>query len=362
METKPKETEYDMFNSDSSVASEESDRMQRFKDQTVVGKGASLYYSPNKGEVVFGKYRVLDMLGKGAYSSIIKVKNIESKQVHALKVIIDNEELMNEGKKEYAILKELEDKDPLNMKNIIRVFDELKETKYYGFGLVLMKTSLRSLIDSKSSVSLKEVRKLAFSMLTALLHCKRSKILHLDIKPDNILVSDKGDYVLTDFSSSFNISEVYKNTEYMPLFYRPPEIFLGYPPSYNSDIWSLACTLFELYTKRFLIKGDSNTEIVENIIKLSGPFSNKYIDKSPNGYQLFSDDYRLIKTNGFKNSFINQKMIQRTGVQEKIEEYKDIKISKGLKDFVDLLEKMLHYNHKKRISVEDALEHPFFKN
>jgi len=85
-------------------------------------------------------------------------------------------------------------------------------------------------------------------MLIALQHLRKNKIIHADIKPDNILLSnDTKNVKLCDFGTAFFV-EKNCNVEYLvSRYYRAPEVVLGYPYDYSIDMWSLGCTLYEMY-------------------------------------------------------------------------------------------------------------------
>ena len=58
-------------------------------------------------------------------------------------------------------------------------------------------------------------------------------------------------------------------------FYRAPEIILGMPYDYAIDMWSIGCTLYELYTGKILFTGDSNNQMLKNIMEIRGKFTPK---------------------------------------------------------------------------------------
>ncbi len=58
-------------------------------------------------------------------------------------------------------------------------------------------------------------------------------------------------------------------------FYRAPEIILGMPYDYAVDMWSIGCTLYELYTGKILFTGDSNNQMLRNIMEIRGKFGPK---------------------------------------------------------------------------------------
>lgn len=72
-------------------------------------------------------------------------------------------------------------------------------------------------------------------------------------------------------------------------FYRAPEIILGLPYDYAVDMWSIGCTLYELYTGKILFTGDSNNQMLKTIMEIRGKFSPK-LYKRGQLWQMHFDD------------------------------------------------------------------------
>lgn len=98
-------------------------------------------------------------------------------------------------------------------------------------------------------LDLDSIRSYAMQLFVALSHLKKHKIIHADIKPDNILISkDTKSLKLCDFGTAFNVDEATVVEYLVSRFYRAPEIIIGYPYDTSIDIWATGCTLFELFT------------------------------------------------------------------------------------------------------------------
>jgi dual specificity tyrosine-phosphorylation-regulated kinase 2/3/4 len=97
------------------------------------------------------------------------------------------------------------------------------------------------------------------------------KIIHCDIKPENILLRqhNKTGVKLIDFGSScFEDEKLY--TYIQSRFYRSPEIILGLPYSTQIDMWSFGCLLCELYAGYPLFSGDSEQDQLLSIMEVLG--------------------------------------------------------------------------------------------
>ena len=79
------------------------------------------------------------------------------------------------------------------------------------------------------------------------------------MKPDNILIKDNNKTCkLSDFGSAFPLEDNSITELLISRYYRPPEIIIGLPYNTQVDMWSFGCTMFELYTGKFLFDGRDN--------------------------------------------------------------------------------------------------------
>jgi serine/threonine-protein kinase PRP4 len=130
-------------------------------------------------------------------------------------------------------------------------------------------------------LSLTAVKSYFGQLLAAATHLQKHKIIHADIKLDNILVSgDFANVMICDFGSAMDSSEGAEGiiTPYLvSRFYRAPEIILGLPVSYAIDLWSLAVTAAELFLGKVLFQGKTNNDMLYVMMETMGPFSSRMI-------------------------------------------------------------------------------------
>lgn len=113
----------------------------------------------------------------------------------------------------------------------------------------------------------------------------------LDIKPDNILVNEsKVQLKLCDFGSATSINDNELTPYLASRFYRAPEIMLGIPYDYGIDMWSVACTIYELSTGKILFSGQSNNQMLKYIMELKGKIPHKLIRKGLFKSQHFNNN------------------------------------------------------------------------
>lgn len=110
-------------------------------------------------------------------------------------------------------------------------------------------------------------------MLDAISFCHLNRILHRDLKPQNLLVDGTGHIKLADFglARSFNIPMRAYTHEVVTLWYRAPEILLGTKLYATAvDIWSLGCIFAEMVLRKTLFAGDSEIDQLYKIFHMMG--------------------------------------------------------------------------------------------
>ena len=142
------------------------------------------------------------------------------------------------------------------------VFELLSHSLYD----VLRATSFRG-------VSLALVRKFSFQILHALRYLKSHGVVHLDLKPENVLLcsTDRSRVKLVDFGSSRWRNENAGETYAQSRFYRAAEVLLGLPFSYPADAWSLGCIMVELHGGKPLFPGRDERHQLAKIAETLGP-------------------------------------------------------------------------------------------
>lgn len=170
--------------------------------------------------------------------------------------------------------------------------------------------------------------------------CHSHRVLHRDLKPQNILIDNNGVVKLADFglARAFNVPIRTYTHEVVTLWYRAPEILMNQRQySVPVDIWAIGCIFFELIDLKPLFPGDSEIDQLFKIFQILGTPNE---DVWPGFTSLPS----------FQTSFPNWKGNQLDYYARKIDD----------ECAIDLLQKMLIYNPNKRISAIDALKHPYF--
>lgn len=117
------------------------------------------------------------------------------------------------------------------------------------------------------------VRSYARQLLAALAHCHAARVLHRDLKPQNLLVDARGRIKLADFglARAFALPQRAYTHEVVTLWYRAPELLLG-ARLYSTpvDVWALGCVLGEMAAGRTLFPGDSEIDQLFRVFRALG--------------------------------------------------------------------------------------------
>lgn len=172
--------------------------------------------------------------------------------------------------REIRVLKDF--KHP-NIVKLLQVFRAEEDRLFLVFEYV-EKTVLEELETSPEGIPLQKLKSMAYQMLMAIDFMHENEIIHRDVKPENLLVSNKGLLKVCDFgfarSLLKNSSAVY--TDYVSTrWYRAPELLMG-DANYNKsvDTWAIGCIYAEMFNGMPLFPGDSDLHTLKLILEMFG--------------------------------------------------------------------------------------------
>ncbi|CAG8746425.1 3120_t:CDS:2, partial [Acaulospora morrowiae] len=256
------------------------------------------YYRVLLGEILDNRYHVYSHLGKGVFSSVVKARDTKTEEDVAIKIIRNNDTMYRAGMKELNILKRLMAADPENKKHVIRLYRHFEHKGHLCLVFESLSMNLREVLKrfgKDVGINIKAVRIYAQQLFLSLSLLTKCNALHADIKPDNILVSEsKNTLKMCDLGSASDASENEITPYLVSRFYRAPEIIIGLPYDFALDMWSVGCTLYELYTGKILFPGRSNNQMLKLMMELKGKFSNKTLRKGQFTKQHFDDDFNFL--------------------------------------------------------------------
>jgi serine/threonine protein kinase len=284
-------------------------------------------------------------LGEGTYGEVFKARNTRTQDIVALKRIkLDQEEegMPSTAIREIALLKELSHENVVKLLDVYCANASSKKL-YLVFEFVDM--DLKRYVKSKGSLDAGAVKSLGKQLLLGVECCHANRILHRDLKPQNLLIKPQvtsPSLKIADFglARAFSLPIPKYTHEVVTVWYRSPEILLGSTLySVPVDIWSCGCIIAEMATLTPLFPGDSEIDTIFRIFrKLGTPTEQEW-----RGVHALPD---------MKQSFPKW---QHRG-WEKIPRMHEIFGPLGISVIAD----MLKYDPKERISARRALQHPYF--
>ncbi|XP_027727085.1 cyclin-dependent kinase 18 isoform X3 [Vombatus ursinus] len=291
-------------------------------------------------DIGFGKletYVKLDKLGEGTYATVFKGRSKLTENLVALKEI----RLEHEEGAPCTAIREVSLLKNLKHANIVTLHDLIHTERSLTLVFEYLDSDLKHYLDHCGNLmSMHNVKVFMFQLLRGLSYCHRRKILHRDLKPQNLLINDKGELKLADFGLARAKSvptKTYSN-EVVTLWYRPPDVLLG-STEYSTpiDMWGVGCIHYEMATGRPIFPGSTVKEELHLIFRLLGTPTE---ETWPGVTSL--PEFRNYNFPRYKpQPLINHAPRLDT-------------------DGIDLLTSLLLYEAKSRISAEEALRHPYF--
>ncbi|XP_053157665.1 cyclin-dependent kinase 3 isoform X2 [Hemicordylus capensis] len=283
-------------------------------------------------------FQKVEKIGEGTYGVVYKARNKQTGQLVALKKIrldSETEGVPSTAIREISLLKELKHA------NIVRLLDVVHSQKKLYLVFEYLYQDLKKYMDSSRTgeLPLSLVKSYLYQLLQGVSFCHSHRVIHRDLKPQNLLINEMGAIKLADFglARAFGVPLRTYTHEVVTLWYRAPEILLGC--KYYStavDIWSIGCIFAEMVTRKALFPGDSEID------------------------QLF----RIFRTLGTPTESVWPGVTQLPDYKGNFPKWprKEMKVvipNLG-RDGRDLLAHLLLYDPNRRISAKAALTHQYF--
>lgn len=286
------------------------------------------------------KFQKLEKVGEGTYGVVYKAKDKKTGELLALKKIrleAEDEGIPSTAIREISLLKQLQHP------NIVRLFDVIHTDKKLTLVFEFLDQDLKKYLDACGDAGLETftIKSFLFQLLRGIAYCHEHRVLHRDLKPQNLLINMGGELKLADFglARAFGIPVRNYTHEVVTLWYRAPDVLMGSRKySTSVDMWSVGCIFAEMVNGRPLFPGSSDADQLMKIFKIMGT-PNPESWPSMRDLPEYKENFPVYPGVNLK------KMVRRLD-------------SVGL----DLLQRTLEYDPMKRISAEQALHHSYFKD
>lgn len=215
------------------------------------------------GKVLGNRYEVIEKIGEGGMALVYKAKCKLLNRYVAIKVLKD--EFVNDEEFIKKFRRESQAAASLSHPNIVSIYDVGMEKiddhdVYYIVMEYIKGNTLKDVIKEKRKLSVEETIDYSIQIAEALEHAHKNHIVHRDIKPHNIMITEDGRAKVTDFgiarAASFS-TVTNTSTIVGSVHYFSPEQARGRYTDEKSDIYSLGIVMYEMITGKVPFEGDS---------------------------------------------------------------------------------------------------------
>ena len=223
--------------------------------------------------MMFGRYRVLGELGRGAIGTVYRALDPLIEREVAVKALNPNLPEDIAGEVRVRFLREAKSAGRLNHANIVQIYDvgEQDGVAYIAMELLEGRTLLDMLRDPEK-MPVQKGADIAAQVADGLDNAHYFAIVHRDVKPANIVVSPAGRAKLTDFGVAYipSSSVTHAGQALGSPKYMSPEQVLGLPIDPRSDVFSLGVVLYEILTRRTPFEQPGDTNIYPLLHRIAG--------------------------------------------------------------------------------------------
>ncbi|KAF3341059.1 Serine/threonine-protein kinase TIO [Carex littledalei] len=211
-------------------------------------------------------YHVLGLVGEGSFGKVYKGRRKTSFQTVAMKFILKH------GKTEkdlHNLRQEIEILRKLKHENIIEMLDAFETPQEFCVVTEFAQGELFEVLEDDKCLPEEQVQAIAKQLVKALHYLHSNRIIHRDMKPQNILISSGSVVKLCDFGFARAMSVntvVLRSIKGTPL-YMAPELVQEQPYNHTADLWSLGVILYELYVGQPPFYTNSVYALIRHIVK-----------------------------------------------------------------------------------------------
>ena len=312
-----------------------------------------LYYEVQVGFTTFKidqRYQNLKYIGDGSLGCVISAFDVILQRPVAIKKIrkpLTNRKTIKRILREIKLLEYFSGHE-----NVVSLYDIMTDPpnvpEFEDVYLVtnLFESDLQKIVKSNQPLTENHFQFFLYQALRGLKCIHSANVIHRDLKPSNLLVNTSCDLAISDFSLGRNANSNAKDplTDYViTRYYRAPEILCECSHYTKAvDVWSLGCIFAEMITGSPFFRGETPLQQLQAILnKIGGPSKDKL-------------------------DFITNKTALNTIVRYQKEVFQLPHFGNCFPEgasflLLDLLKKMLQFHPDDRITIDEALRHPFFR-
>lgn len=333
-------------------------------------------------DMIHRRYRTVRLLGQGTFGKVVEAIDTENNTRVAIKIIRAIPKYRDASKIEVRVLQKLRERDPTNRNNCIHLLSWFDHRNHICLVSELLGMCVYDFIKENDFAPFPRhhIQKFARQLLGSVAFLHELRLIHTDLKPENILlvkndfrtvhvtvpgkrnappkakkILESTEIRLIDFGSA-TFEQEYHSSVVSTRHYRAPEIILGLGWSFPCDAYSLGCILVEFFTGVALYQTHDNLEHLAMMEVVMGKIPERFARAGARSKPDFFKE-------GGKLDWPKPKATRQSK--------KDVKATRPLQDvipptdnvnrqFLDLVRKLLAFDPAQRITVREALQHPYF--
>ncbi len=236
------------------------------------------------GHILDNRYKILEKVGTGGMASVYKARDILLDRIVAVKTL--HSKYGNDHDFVIRFRQEAQAAAKLSHPNIVNIYDVgFDENVHYIVMEFVRGETLKEYIDKHGHLPIDTSIRITFDIGEALEHAHRNGIVHCDIKPHNILVTETGRIKVADFGIARAINSSPSSKEDSSILgsvhYFSPEQASGGAIDERTDIYSLGVVMYEMMTGVVPFQGDTAVSVALKHVQEDAPLPSKYNRRIP---------------------------------------------------------------------------------
>ena len=221
---------------------------------------------PGSGVGASDDYHILELVGEGSFGKVYKARRKFTGAITAMKFIAKHGKTEKDIK---SLRQEIEILRGLKHENIIAMVDSFETKAEFCVVTEFAQGELFEILEDDQCLPEEEVRAIAKQLVRALYYLHSNRIIHRDMKPQNILIGARRVVKLCDFGFARAMSSatmVLTSIKGTPL-YMAPELVQEQPYNHTVDLWSLGVILYELFVGQPPFYTNSIYSLIQKIVR-----------------------------------------------------------------------------------------------